>query len=527
MHKDIKTLIDGALGINSVLEIPKDKNFGHFALPTFHFAKELKMAPQQIAQNFAEKLSSLDQIENIQVVGGYVNFFLSNKFLEEYINKIDIKKPSKKNEKILIEYVSANPTGPLHIGHARGAILGDALCRIGKYLGYDIQSEYYINDAGEQIAKLGKSICAFGKNEFYNEELIIPEGCYNGEYVRELAIKAKDKFGVECFKEYETNSSLLEDISKFGKDEMLEEIKDNLSKIGIVFDTYVSEVEMYKEWDNALNTLEKNNAIYKKDGKLWLKSTEYGDEKDRSLMRENGEMAYIVGDIAYHRNKFIRNFDKYINIWGADHHGYIARIKAAIKFLDYDSDKLEVILSQMVALLKNKQSYKMSKRAGNFILMKDVIDDVGADALRLIFLSKRADTQLEFDVEDLKKQDSTNPVYYINYAHARIHTLFEKSNFKFETMETQNLDNISNNLKDLLIMSLRLDKVLEDSFKDRSPNKVVEFLKNLSSEFHHFYNETKILGTEDEKQILYALKIVANTIKSGLYLLGVNAKLKM
>lgn len=526
MYNKLKTLIDGALNISCVLEVPKDKNLGHFALPTFQFAKELKKAPNIIAQEFANKLQNLKEIDKLEVVGGYINFFVSDIFLENCIDNLDSKK-EKKQQRILIEYVSANPTGPLHIGHARGAILGDSLCKIGKYLGYDIVSEYYVNDAGEQIVKLGKSICAFGKNEFYNEELVIPEGCYNGEYVRELAREAKEKFGIDCFKACDTDSKLLEQISIFGKDKMLQEIKDNLAKIGIYFDSYVSEVDMYKDWDSTLEILQKNNAIYKKDEKLWIKSTEYGDEKDRSLMRENGEMAYIVGDIIYHRNKFMRNFDRYINIWGADHHGYIARIKASLEFLGFSSDKLEIILSQMVALLKDKQAYKMSKRAGNFILMKDVIDDVGSDALRLVFLSKKADTQLEFDVEDLNKHDASNPVYYINYAHARIHTLFEKSNTSFENIEKQSLQNLSESLKNLLVLSLRLDKVLEDSFKDRAPNKVVEFLKNLSAEFHHFYNEEKILETQNEKQTLYALKIVANSIKNGLSLLGVNAKTKM
>ena len=221
-----------------------------------------------------------------------------------------------------------------------------------------------------------------------------------------------------------------------------------------------------------------------------------------------------------------RNFNQYINIWGADHHGYIARVKAAIEFLGYESSKLEILLSQMVALLKGGEAYKMSKRAGNFILMKDVVEDVGADALRLIFLSKKADTHLEFDVEDLKKQDSSNPVYYINYAHARIHTLFEKSQNSLDNF-TKDFTNLSESLRDLLVLALNLSKVLEDSFTQRNPQKFVEYLRTLAGEFHHFYNEEKILNTPNEKQILSVLSIVAKSLNAGLALLGIQAKKSM
>ncbi|TLD88231.1 arginine--tRNA ligase [Helicobacter sp. MIT 05-5294] len=538
MMQNIKQIVDEALGISSILEKPRDRKFGHFALPTFSFAKSLRKSPQSIAEEFAQKLESLPQIASVNVVGGYVNFSLSDtflgicawEFLQQDSKSSNSKQIQNESEKILLEYVSANPTGPLHIGHARGAIFGDSLARIGKFLGFHIVSEYYINDAGVQIENLGKSIYYAGRHLFFGESYELPEGCYKGEYILDLAQVVKKSLGLKVFEDL----SELALLSEFGKNEMLKEIQENLAQLGIVFDCYVSEKELFSRWDSTLQTLKEHNGIYEEEGRLWLKSSECGDEKDRVVVRENGEPTYLAGDIIYHGDKFARHFDHYINIWGADHHGYIARVKAAINFLGYDSSKLEVLLSQMVALLKNGEAYKMSKRAGNFILMKEVVEEVGADALRLIFLSKKADTHLEFDVEELKKQDSSNPVYYINYAHARIHTLFSKSNFKIEDFKNlardsfaTSLENMEENLCSLLVLSLGLDKVLMDAFVQRAPNKVVDFLKMLASEFHRFYNETKILNTEKQEQILKVLVVVAESLNLGLALLGVRAKKSM
>ncbi|WP_297813548.1 arginine--tRNA ligase [uncultured Helicobacter sp.] len=539
MTQTIKQIIDKTLGISIILEKPRDKKFGHFALPTFGFAKTLRKNPQVIAQEFAQKLESLSQIASVNVVNGYVNFSLSDKFLSEcawkFLQQDSTNAESQANsqntkEHILLEYVSANPTGPLHIGHARGAVFGDSLARIGRFLGFCITTEYYINDAGVQIENLGKSIYYAGKHLFFDAPYELPQDCYKGEYVLDLAQAAKDSLGLAIFE----NPSNIITLSNFGKEQMLEEIKANLAQVGIVFDNYVSEKELFKHWDSTLESLKSHCGVYEQGGKLWLKSSEYGDEKDRVIVRENGEPTYLAGDIIYHNDKLNRSFGRYINIWGADHHGYIARIKAAITFLGYDSSKLEVLLSQMVALLKGGEAYKMSKRAGNFILMKDIIEEVGADALRLIFLSKKADTHLEFDIEELKKQDASNPVYYINYAHARIHTLFAKSNFSIKDFENLNqeqyvesLEQMEESLRDLLVLSLGLDKVLVDAFMQRSPNKVVDFLKILAGEFHRFYNETKILNTDKEEQILKVLIVVVKSLNLGLALLGITAKKSM
>lgn len=539
MTQNIKQIVEEVLGVSSILEKPRDKRFGHFALPTFSFAKTLRQSPQAIAQEFAQKLESLPQIASVNVVNGYVNFSLSDMFLaqcawkflqQDSTSQASNVESQNAQEHILLEYVSANPTGPLHIGHARGAIFGDSLARIGRFLGFRIATEYYINDAGTQMENLGKSIYYAGRHLFFNAPYELPQDCYKGEYVLLLAEQAKDSLGLEVFE----NLSQIATLSCFGKDKMLEEIKANLAQVGIVFDNYVSEKELFTAWDSTLHALQAHNGVYEQEGKLWLKSSEYGDEKDRVIVRENGEPTYLAGDIIYHRDKFMRPFTHYINIWGADHHGYIARVKAAISFLGYDSNKLEVLLSQMVALLQGGEAYKMSKRAGNFILMKEIVEEVGADALRLIFLSKKADTHLEFDIEELKKQDASNPVYYINYAHARIHTLFAKSCFEIldfkntkKEQYVESLKEMDENLRDLLVLSLGLDKVLLDAFVQRAPNKVVDFLKNLAGEFHRFYNETKILNTAKEEQILKVLIVVAKSLNLGLALLGIQAKESM
>jgi arginyl-tRNA synthetase len=305
-------------------------------------------------------------------------------------------------------------------------------------------------------------------------------------------------------------------------------IKEDIKNLKITpFDNWVSEIELYSKWDEVLDILKKNDAIYEKDGKLWLKSTEYKDEKDRVVVREDGRPTYLAGDIIYHNDKFQRGYDRYINIWGADHHGYIARVKAAIEFLGYDSKKLEVLLAQMVKLLKGGKEYKMSKRAGNFILASDVVADIGADALRFIFLTKKADTPLEFDVDDLNKTDSTNPVFYVNYAYARINSIFTNLNKTFDETKEINLENLEKAEKELLFYALTFPYEIEDAFKHREPHRVTNYLISLAGKLHSFYNSNKVAGDKREEQRLKILAVVATILKAGLNLLGIEVKEKM
>ena len=310
----------------------------------------------------------------------------------------------------------------------------------------------------------------------------------------------------------------------FAKDIVMQIIIKDLSDLGINFQNFVSEKSLYSSWENTKSVLEKNGSLYTKDEKVYLNSTKFGDDSDRVVVRENGIPTYLAGDIIYHKNKFDREFDKYINIWGADHHGYITRVKAAIEFLGNDSSKLEVILSQMVQLLKGGQPYKMSKRAGNVILMSDITAEIGSDALRFIFLTKKSDTHLEFDIDMLKNQDSSNPIFYINYAHARINQVFVKSNLSFEDIKNESFERLNSEALNLVYESLLLKSVLEDAFSKRDMQKITEYLYNLASSVHKFYNEHKIIGSSEERTYLKVLSMAKLSIKTGLKLLGIEAK---
>lgn len=515
-----------------VLEQPKNKEHGHYATPiAFLLAKIYKKSPILIANEIAQRLSNITEFEQVNALNGYLNIFLSTKFFETIVDEINLDKANfgvqnfGKGKKILLEYVSANPTGPLHIGHARGAVFGDSLCKVGRFLGYNIDTEYYVNDAGSQIQMLGLSIYLAGRESIVKLPVEYPEQYYRGEYILNLAFEAKKIFGKEIFERQKTE--VIELLSNFGKELMLEEIKKNLKEAKITIQNFVSEKSLFLAWEETLQKLKASGGIDEKNGKLWLKSSQYGDEKNRVIVRENNEPTYLAGDIIYHANKFSRNYDYCINIWGADHHGYIARVKAAIYFLGYDGSKLEILLSQMVSLLKGTQPYKMSKRAGNFILMKDVIAEIGVDALRFIFLSKKLDTHLEFDVEELRKQDSSNPIFYINYANARIHTMLEKSNLKDSSISNASLKGISKEAQNLLFNALNLPRTIEVAFNERGLQKICEYLKNLAADFHGFYNAQKILETPLEAPLLKICQIVSLSLTIGLELLGIEAKIKM
>ncbi len=509
-----------------VLEKPRDKSFGHFATPiAFSLAKELRKSPMVIADELASAFGESEVFSKVEAVKGFLNFRLSEKFLDEYatwaLNNPEKYAKGEKKGKILLEFVSANPTGPLHIGHARGAVYGDTLLRLGRHLGYDITAEYYVNDAGNQIDLLGLSLQLEGRSAILHQEVEYPENFYRGEYLSILAKEASEIFGNEVF----VDVSKQKELALWAKDKVMEIIVSDLRDINIEFDSFVSEASLYDRWDEVLKKL--GEGVYEKDGKLYLASSKKGDDSDRVVVREDKRPTYLAGDIIYHNQKFERGYDRYINIWGADHHGYIARVKAAIEFLGYDSSKLEVLLSQMVSLLKEGKPYKMSKRKGNVILMSDITKEIGSDALRYIFASKRSDISLEFDVEELKKQDSSNPIYYIQYAHARIKTLIAKSGKSKEEINVTFLDGLDESAADLLFDALLLPEVVDDAFHTRNIQKLPEYLKSLSASLHRFYYDTKIIGSQNEMKYLKILSLVALSIKTGLSLMGIEAKERM
>jgi len=526
VKSEILDEIRALLGRDVVLEKPKDKNLAHYASPlAFSLAKELKKAPKMIAEDFAQKLNSANF--SASALNGYINLRLSGEFLNHIAtaalkNQENFAKGKKRETKTMIEYVSANPTGPLHIGHVRGAVYGDTLARVGRHLGHEILTEYYINDAGNQIDLLGISIILVGKEKILGQTVEYPESYYKGDYIEDLAREAAKEFGNEIFKDEN-----LEMLANWGKEKMLRLIKSNLSDAGISIENWVSEKSLYDKLGATIEKLKANGGIYESDGKLWIKSSDLGDEKDRVVVRDDGRPTYLAGDIVYHNDKFERGFDHYINIWGADHHGYIARVKSSIHFLGYDENKLEVILAQMVSLLKDGEAYKMSKRAGNFILMSDVVNEIGSDALRFIFISKKPDTALEFDVDELKVQDNSNPIFYINYAFARVNQVFAKAEKRLNDVIDADLSRLNENAQNLLFEALILDEVLEDAFNSRNLQKIPDYLKSLAASFHKFYNENRVVGSSDEKELLKLFAVVAMTIKTALNLIGIDPKAKM
>ncbi|MEA3289696.1 MAG: arginine--tRNA ligase [Campylobacterota bacterium] len=526
MQNIVKKHIEDTLERSIVLEKPKDITLGHFATPlAFSLAKELRKNPMMIAQELADKFNESKIFEEVTAVKGFVNFKLSNQFLSSQIKDALTKgenfaQGESKDEKILLEFVSANPTGPLHIGHARGAVFGDALLKVGRYLGYDIAAEYYVNDAGAQMDLLALSLYLAGREHILNLDVEYPENYYRGDYLIDIARLCEEKYGADVFHD----ATKEQELAQFAKDEVLALIKSDLLDLGITFDNFVSEKSLYVNWDETKSVLESNGSIYNKDGKDFIRSTDHGDDSDRVVVRENGVPTYLAGDIIYHKDKYDRGYDKYINIWGADHHGYIKRVNAAVEFLGNDSSKLEILLSQMVALLQGGQPYKMSKRAGTVILMSDIVEEIGADALRFVFLTKKSDTHLDFDIDSLKNNDSSNPVFYINYAHARINQLFKKAENCVDDVKDANIDGINQDAKDLLYESLLLSTILNEAFEKRDMQKITDYLHSLSALVHKFYNEHKIVGIQEQDQYLKVLSMAALSIRTGLSVLGIKAK---
>jgi len=527
LKQRVSALLREKLGREVVLEKPRERSFGHFATPiAFSLAKELRKSPMAIAEELASSFDEVQEFSSVESVKGYLNFRLSENFLSEYgtwaLDNPSAFATQEKKEKILLEFVSANPTGPLHIGHARGAVYGDTLLRLARHLGYDITAEYYVNDAGNQIDLLGLSIQLEGRATILGEiDIQYPESYYRGEYLTDLVSGAVEKFGKEIL----SDVSRQKELALWAKDGVMKIVIKSLADINIHFDTFVKESSLYSEWDRVMAKM--GDGVYKKDGKMWIASESKGDDHDRVVVREDGRPTYLAGDIVYHNQKFERNFDHYINIWGADHHGYIPRVNAAIEFLGYESNKLETLLSQMVSLLKNGEPYKMSKRAGNVILMSDIVEEIGSDALRFIFASKKSDTALEFDLAEFKKQDSSNPIFYIQYAHARIQTLLSKSDVSHEDIMAASLKGLDENADALMFDALLLPEIVEDAFSSRQVQKLPDYLKALAASLHKFYYDVRIIGTEDEAKLLKLMLIVALSIKTGLSLMGIEAKDKM
>ena len=502
-------------------------------------ARPQKMAPRRIAQVVSDHLNDTQNLlERVEIAGpGFINFFVRREAWAPLVKKV-LEQERRygasnigKGLKIQVEFVSANPTGPLHVGHGRGAAVGDSVANILSACGYDVHREFYINDSGRQIETLGRSVFLRAK-ELLGEAVDFPAECYQGAYIRQLAQAVVDDQGKVLI---EKQDKALAHCARFAADAIIADMRADLERFGLSYDCWFSEQGLYdrNEVQEALEELKGQEMVYWQDGAWWFNSSRFGDEKDRVVVRRNGQTTYLASDIAYHRNKYRRGFHKVIDVWGADHHGYIPRMTAAIEAGDQRRDQFEVILVQLVNLLRGGRPVAMSTRAGEFVSLKDVVDEVGADAARFIFLTRDYESPLDFDLEVAKQKSNDNPVYYVQYVHARIASIRRKA--AREGRASAVWHNAAATLLvepeeiQLIKAMERYPEVVRSSATALAPHRVTYFLMNLASLFHSYYNRHRVLV--DERQLadtrLCLVQAVQTVIRNGLALLGVTAPHKM
>ena len=516
-------------------EIPKDKSMGDYSTNiAFKLTRVLRKNPNLIATDIVNKLNKEDyKLEKIEVLNGFINFTFLSSYIHNLVFKILSEKENYGNLKVgegeyyNVEFVSANPTGYLHIGHGRGAAYGDSLVRILKKAGYKVDSEYYINDGGGQIDNLAHSIYERYK-ELFGLKCELKDDYYHGPEIIEIAKMIKTKVGDEYL-----NKDYYLDFKKIGVDYLLAILKKDLEDFNVTFNHWFSETSLYENGDveKTIEYLNNHKFTYLEDGALWLKSSEYGDDKDRVLVKQDGSFTYLVPDIAYHRNKLNRGYTHLVNVFGTDHHGYVPRLKAAIEMIGGNSNLLDVELLQMVRVLEDGEEIKMSKRSGKAITLRDLIDDVGSDALRYMYVSKALSTQMDLDLSLLKKNSNDNPVYYVQYAHARISSLFKTAldkGLKYQELkEFKTLDFAKSN--DLVLKLLEYPEIIEEASSKRLPHRITQYAYELANYLHSYYSDVKIItdSKAESNERLNLLKAVQIVLKDALSLIGVKAKDKM
>jgi arginyl-tRNA synthetase len=521
------------------IEVPGNPDHGDFASNlAMTMARAEKKAPRQIAEALVAVLGDCDFLSKIEIAGpGFINFTLAPVCWYEVLDEIARNRSQYglsrfgKGQKVQVEFVSANPTGPLHIGHGRGAVVGDAVASVLSAAGFDVQREYYVNDAGNQVATLARSIW-LRLRELNGETVDFPEDGYQGEYIRDLAadLRAEDD-SLLCAEE----SEALKRCAAFGVKKVLDWISDDLQSFGISFDNWFSEQSLYDRnmVDTELNKLAGKGLSFEQDGALWLRTTDYGDDKDRVLIKSDGSPTYFASDVAYHMEKFDRGFERVIDVWGADHHGYVPRMKAVVAGLGHPPEDLEVLLIQMVNLLRDGKPYTMGKRSGNFITLREVVDEVGKDACRFFFLMRKADSQLDFDLELAKRQSTDNPVYYVQYAHARVCSINRNAaEQKISLPGYGEADLSSLTLPEELALTKQLARYPETvigAAQNCEPHRIVYFLQELAAQFHSYYNRQKVLVDDpaETQARLYLVNGVRTVLSNALNLLGVDAPERM
>lgn len=520
------------------LEVPPQKEFGDYSSnAAMQWARTARRAPRMIAEALVKHISS-PLVERMEIAGaGFINFYLTKDTVYTELRNILRAGPSygdlplREEDTVLVEYVSANPTGPLHIGHARGAAYGDSMVRLYRAAGYNVASEYYINDAGSQIVHLAESVNA-RYLQLLGQDAEVPENGYHGRDIVDTAKTIIEKDGEKYLAM--TEEERLAVFRTIALEEKLAALKKDLADFHVTFDRWYSEKSLYPDKvEKALAELREKGLLYEKEGAEWLRTTDNGDDKDRVVIRANGEPTYFCSDIAYAADKFERGFKTLVDIWGADHHGYILRLKTAIKFLGYDPDAFQVDLLQMVTLLRNGKPVRMSKRTGEAVTLAELTEEVGADAARYFFTSRTLDSQMEFDIDLAKKESSENPVYYIQYANARIHSL--RAQAKEAGVVWGGVDNADFTLLreeselDLIKKMDTYHDLIANAARERAPHRVARYAYELAGLFHHFYRECRCLCDDPalSQARLGLILAVQYVLVHALTILGVSAPERM
>ncbi|MCY7750577.1 arginine--tRNA ligase [Bacillus inaquosorum] len=525
---------------NVILETPKDKTHGDYSTNmAMQLARIAKKAPRQIAEEIVAHFDNgKASIEKLDIAGpGFINFYMNNQYLTKLIPSVLEAGEAYgetnigNGERVQVEFVSANPTGDLHLGHARGAAVGDSLCNVLSKAGYDVSREYYINDAGNQINNLALSV-EVRYFEALGLEKPMPEDGYRGEDIIAIGKRLAEEYGDRFVNEEE--SERLAFFRDYGLKYELEKLRKDLENFRVPFDVWYSETSLYQNGkiDKALEALREKGHVYEEDGATWFRSTAFGDDKDRVLIKKDGSYTYLLPDIAYHKDKLDRGFDKLINVWGADHHGYIPRMKAAIEALGYEKGTLEVEIIQLVHLYKNGEKMKMSKRTGKAVTMRDLIEEVGLDAVRYFFAMRSADTHMDFDLDLAVSTSNENPVYYAQYAHARICSMLRQGEEQgLKPAADLDFSHIQSEKEyDLLKTIGGFPEAVAEAAEKRIPHRVTNYIYDLASSLHSFYNAEKVIDPENEEKSrarLALMKATQITLNNALQLIGVSAPEKM
>ncbi len=552
LRKKIAAIIEGALAtcraeetipqdlrVTPSIEIPREEGFGDYSSNiAFSLAPKLRKSPQDIARILIERMVFDHTCEKVEPAGkGFINFYVKDAAWQEALKGvhdggIDSLYPNMgMGKKVLVEFVSSNPTGPLHIGHGRGAAVGDVLSNILQRTGYDVTREYYVNDAGKQIHTLGESTYLRWR-ELQGERIDeYPKHLYQGDYVKDIAaLLAEKQVPVP-----ESSDEAVKIMAVFAGNEVMKSINTDLEAFGVNFDNFYRETSLYERnaVEETLAFLKTKDFAYEKDDALWFRTSLFEKDEDRVLIKSDGEKTYFASDIAYHRDKFDRGFDVLIDLWGSDHHGYIPRMKASIEALGKDKEALRVLLIQFVTLLKEGKPVGMSTRSGEFTTLREVMDEVGRDAARFFFLMRKCDAHLEFDLDLAKKTSNENPVYYVQYAHARIESIFRvaaENGIDMESVDRADVSLLTAKEEISLIKGiLRFHAVLEGSSRSFEPHRITFYLLELVGEFHSYYNKIRVLVEDKHLSAarLMLLKMLQEIIRDGLYILGVSAPEKM